>query len=201
MARLSLSKSSLQKERKKLGNFQRFLPSLDLKRRQLMGERAKAAEDLREANQALESFLGDIGERLPMLSNREVDLTDLVHVSDLSHDEKNVVGVRLPRLQGFDVEIKNYSRLARPQWVDGVAHRLKKCVGLSLRVRFGKRRLEILQRAVQRTTQRVNLFEKVLIPKAQRNIKYIQIYLGDNERTAVVRSKVAKKKRAAEVAQ
>ena len=197
MARLALSKSSLQRERRKLQNFERFLPSLDLKRRQLMGERAKAVGELRMAEEELAKFHGNIGELLPMLSNREVDLTDLVRVSSLTHDEENVVGIRLPRLKGFDVELKSYSRLGRPQWVDGVAHRLKESVALHLRVRFGRRRVEILKRAVVRTTQRVNLFEKVLIPRTRQNIKHIQIYLGDAERAAVVSSKVAKKKRAA----
>jgi len=196
MARLALNKSSLQKERRKLSNFERFLPSLDLKRRQLMKERAKASEELREAERAFEQFLHDIGERLPMLSNREVDLTEITRVSGLTHDEENVVGIRLPRLTGFDVQIKKYSRLGRPQWVDGVAARLEECVALDLRARFGRRRLLILELAVRRITQRVNLFEKVLIPKARSSIKHIQIYLGDAERAAVVRSKVAKKKRA-----
>lgn len=195
MARLALSKSSLQKERRKLSNFEKFLPSLDLKRRQLMMERAKAAEELRGAEKELENFLDGIGELLPMLANREVDLTDLVRVSALTHDVENVVGIRLPRLTGFEVELKKYSRLGRPQWVDGVASRLKECVALNLRVRFGRRRMEILRQAVRRITQRVNLFEKVLIPRSRKNIRYIQIYLGDAERAAVVRSKVAKKKR------
>ena len=195
MARLALNKSSLQKERRKLANFERFLPSLDLKRRQLMMERAKASAELQSAEVALERFLDGIGELLPMLSNREVDLTDLVRVSGLTHDVENVVGTRLPRLTGFDVELKTYSRLGRPQWVDGVAARLKECVALNLRVRFGRRRLEILQQAVRRITQRVNLFEKVLIPRTRESIRYIRIYLGDAERAAVVRSKVAKKKR------
>ena len=62
MARLALSKSSLQKERRKLANFERFLPSLDLKRRQLMMERAKATEELRGAEEELEKFLDGIGE-------------------------------------------------------------------------------------------------------------------------------------------
>ena len=49
-------------------------------------------------------------------------------------------------------------------------------------------------RAVRRITQRVNLFEKILIPNAQKNIQRIRIFLGDAERSAVVRSKLAKAK-------
>jgi V/A-type H+-transporting ATPase subunit D len=55
-----------------------------------------------------------------------------------------------------------------------------------------------MQGAVRRVTQRVNLFEKVLIPNAKRNIARIQIFLSDVERAAVVTSKIAKGKRALE---
>jgi V/A-type H+-transporting ATPase subunit D len=196
VARLSLSKSSLQQERRRLTTFERFLPSLDLKRRQLMLEHSKAEQTLEADKQALHRFLDDIGEKIPMLANREVDLTDLARVVSLEQGEENVVGVKLPKLESFEVAIKPYSLLTRPQWVDEVASRLKECIELSLRVRFGRRRVEILRQAVRRVTQRVNLFDKVLIPRTRKNIQRIQIYLGDNERAAVVRSKVAKKKHA-----
>ena len=57
-------------------------------------------------------------------------------------------------------------------------------------------RVARLNQQVRRITQRVNLFEKVLIPRARENIKRIHIGLGEQERSAVVRSKIAKKKRA-----
>ena len=161
-----------------------------------MLERSKAERKLDEDTQALGHFLENIGDKIPMLANREVDLTDLARVISLEHGDENIVGVRLPKLESFEVAIKPYSLLTRPQWVDEVAERLRECVGLSLRVRFGRRRVEILRQAVRRVTQRVNLFEKVLIPRTRKNIQRIQIYLGDNERAAVVRSKVAKKKHA-----
>ena len=56
-------------------------------------------------------------------------------------------------------------------------------------------RVRLLEQAVRRITQRVNLFEKILIPTAKENIKKIQIYLADAERAAVVRSKLTKKMR------
>ena len=59
-----------------------------------------------------------------------------------------------------------------------------------------RERVARLNQQVRRITQRVNLFEKVLIPRAQENIKQIQIGLGEQERSAVVRSKIAKRKHA-----
>ena len=54
--------------------------------------------------------------------------------------------------------------------------------------------MQVLDLAVRRITQRVNLFEKILIPTAKKNIQRIRIYLGDAERAAVVTSKLAKVK-------
>ena len=118
MARLALSKSSLQKERKKLANFEKFLPSLDLKRRQLMAERAKAVAELAEAETALTTFHDGIGELLPMLSNREVDLDRPRSRQSLAHDEENVVGIRLPRLVGLRRRAQGLfaARPARSGW-------------------------------------------------------------------------------------
>ena len=197
MAALTLSKSALQDQRRKLASYRRFLPSLDLKRRQLVGERVKALAELEEAETALAGFLSDIGERLPMLANREIDLDGLAELVSLERDRQNVVGVWLPRLVSFEVKVKDYSRLGRPAWVDVAAARLRDCVELNLRVRFARRRVEILEKGVRQITQRVNLFDKILIPRTRKNIQLIQVYLGDTERSAVVRSKVAKRKRAA----
>ena len=63
-------------------------------------------------------------------------------------------------------------------------------------VQVAAERVRILEYQEKRVTQRVNLFDKILIPTARRNIQRIQIYLGDAERAAVVRSKLAKAKQA-----
>ncbi|KPK62430.1 MAG: ATP synthase subunit D, partial [Gemmatimonas sp. SG8_38_2] len=60
------------------------------------------------------------------------------------------------------------------------------------RIQVAAERVRILQRAERRITQRVNLFEKILIPRTQKNILRIQIWLGDMERAAVVQAKLAK---------
>jgi V/A-type H+-transporting ATPase subunit D len=82
--------------------------------------------------------------------------------------------------------------------VDVTAAHLKSSAEVAIRAQFERHRLDLLQVAVKRVTQRVNLFDKVLIPRTRRNIKRIQIYLSDAERAGVVQAKVAKKKRLAE---
>ena len=83
--------------------------------------------------------------------------------------------------------------LARPHWVDNYVEEMKEIARLKVEFAVAEKRLEELDRAVRRITQRVNLFEKILIPNAKKMIQRIIIFLGDAERSAVVRSKIAKK--------
>ena len=198
MSRLSLSKSSLSKEAKQLKTYERFLPSLDLKRKQLMAERAKARTRLAGTEKEMAELQRRVGQALPMLANHEVELDDLVKVRQVRLGKENVVGTRLPVLQGVDLDIRDYGLIAKPHWVDRVVEELSRMLELRLARQVEQRRLELLEVAVRKVTQRVNLFEKVLIPRTRENIRRIGIALSDAERAAVVRAKIAKGKRAKE---
>lgn len=194
MARLSLNKASLSREKRNLASYRRFLPSLDLKRQQLLLTRRKAEQQLAEVRAQIQQHSSDVGERLPMLANQAIPLAGLVAIRQVSLAEENVVGVHLPFLQDIAFDEKPYGYLLKPHWVDRAVIWLK--TGLELRVReqVAVARVSRLSLALRKVTQRVNLFDKVLIPTAQQNIKEIQVYLSDSETAAVVRSKIAKRK-------
>lgn len=195
MSRLPLSKAQLAKENTNLAMYRRYLPSLDLKRKQLMAERAKIRERIAEIDSIISEQVETIGAEIPMLANREIDLKGLAKLTTVRLAERNVVGQRLPVVEEIEVEIAPYGFLIRPHWVDLVAERLKEVLRLRVEARVAHRQLELLDAAVTKVTQRVNLFEKVLIPQARNNVRRIQIALGDVERAAVVTSKIAKRKR------
>ena len=197
MARLALNKASLTKLQRQLKTYKDVLPSLDLKRRQLLTEQARARKRLAAINQQLDELAPLIAQDLLMLSNQEVDLTDIVKVVEVSIVEENVVGTRLPRLEKTNIKVREYALLGRPHWVERSVEVLKTAVGLRLQRQVAEQRQRLLNQAARKITQRVNLFDKVLIPKAQSNIKKIQIYLSDAERAAVVNSKIAKRKKGA----
>lgn len=196
MARLQLSKSSLAREIRNLRTYERFLPSLDLKRQQLMAERARAAHALADTGREIERIRAEAGRKLPMLANPDVDLTNLVKITRTELGTENVVGTKLPNLIGIEVEMRPYALLATPHWVDTLTARLFEMLELRVRVQVEERRVALLDAAVKTITQRVNLFEKVLIPRTKSNIKRIRIYLSDEQMAAVVRSKLAKRKNA-----
>ena len=200
MARLQLSKSALSREMKQLVTFRRFLPSLDLKRRQLMAERAKARERLTATQSEIDETLRHVGEAVPMLANVNVDLTDLAKVTRVELETENIVGTRLPKVREVEIEVRPYSYMGKPHWVDRGVEDLRRMVELRLRQQIEVQRVALLEEGVKKVTQRVNLFDKVLIPRAQENIKRIKIFLGDTERASVVNSKLAKSKQRAQAA-
>ncbi|MFC6669182.1 V-type ATP synthase subunit D [Marinobacterium aestuariivivens] len=196
MARLALNKSALSREREQLRNFERFLPSLDLKRRQLIAEREQARAQLARTGQALQTLQRETAETLPMLASGQLELDGLVRVDAVDLGRENRLGTLLPTLRQVRVKTRAYSLLARPHWVDRLAERLAERLELQIRLQVEARRVELLERAVQLITQRVNLFDKVLIPRARNNIRRLQVHLADAERAAVIRAKLAKKSRA-----
>jgi len=196
MATLSLSKSSLQQQRDKLRLFERFLPSLDLKRQQLTAEYKKSLQLLAEAEQGAGKASRSLTGLLPILGSATMKLSGLVHIGRVDISEEDVQGVRLPVLRTIEFVVADYSLLATPFWIDNLVTCLKEVATSRIRLHVCRERSARMQSAVRRITQRVNLFEKVLIPNAKRNIARIQIFLSDVGRAAVVTSKIAKGKRA-----
>lgn len=195
MAKLKLSKHELHAQQEQLKLHKRLLPALDLKRRQLMMEVKSAQADYAAALTAVETLETQIGNELPMLADEEFHLEGLVTLKDYKVVEQNVVGVRLPFLEQINCVVASYSLLATPPWVDTLVQRLKDATEQRIRAEVAAQRVAILEVAVRRITQRVNLFEKILIPTAKQNIQKIRIYLGDAERASIVTAKLAKKKR------
>jgi V/A-type H+-transporting ATPase subunit D len=195
MTRLQLNKSSLANEAKSLGTYKRFLPSLELKRQQLTAQRNKAKAAVAETVRRIDQLELRVGDQLPMLANQNIDLAGLVQLTDVNLGTENVVGTHLPTLNGIELRVKHFSVMATPHWVDNVVETLKEMLELKVLANVNTRRLQLLDKAVSKITQRVNLFEKVLIPQTESNIKRIKVYLSDEQMAAVVRSKIAKRKR------
>lgn len=194
MARLTLSKAQLGKEKAALAMYRRYLPALDMKRKQLMAERKRAEGRLAALRRRDAERIGHIGAEIPMLADSGIDLDGLATLTAVELGSRNVVGQTVPVVQRIEVGIAPYGRLARPHWVDLVAERLTEVLRLRVEAQVAEQEIALLDAAIRKVTQRVNLFEKVLIPRAQANIRRLGIALGDMERSAVVNSKIGKRK-------
>jgi V/A-type H+/Na+-transporting ATPase subunit D len=196
VANQTLSKAALGEARARLAGYRRFLPSLDLKRRQLIAERNKARARVAAMEAEREALFRAAGEAVPMLAFDAIGLEGLARLQGARYGQENVVGVILPVVEHVEVEIRAYGLLVRPHWVDRVAAMLVEALRLEVEIEVARQRVDLLDEAVKKVTQRVNLFEKVLIPRTQAHIRKIQIFLGDAERAGVVTAKLAKAKQA-----
>jgi len=192
MARLSLSKSTLTQLTRQLKTYRNFLPSLDLKRRQLLAEQEKARRELRELSHREETLRPMVEKQIPMLGYTHVDVHGIVRVTKTDIMEENVMGIHLPKLGGVEIKVSECPFLGKPHWVDRLVQLLKQAMEIRINRRVMERRLELLASAAKVVSQRVNLFERVLIPKTEANIQRIRIALSDSERASIVRAKIAK---------
>lgn len=195
--RLSLNKNALKRQRDHLAMYRRFLPSLDLKRQQLLSAEKAAQLAMEELQAEADRCRQSLERLLPDLGSSTVDpeqLIGLVSVRSVKLEQENIVGARIPVVRAIEVARAEYSRLTLPFWVDQLVDSLEQMVRLQVQLQVSGQRLRSLAAAARKITQRVNLFEKVLIPKAETDIRRIGIALSDQERASVVRSKLAKRK-------
>ena len=192
MARLSLSKSTLTQLTRQLKTYRNFLPSLDLKRRQLLAEQEKARLALRELTDRQEALRPVVEKQIPMLGYTHVDVRGIVRVTKTEIVQENVMGIHLPKLGSLEIKVSEYPFLGKPHWIDRLVQLLKQAMEIRINRRVMERRLELLASAAKVVSQRVNLFEKVLIPKTEADVQRIRVYLSDSERASIVRAKIAK---------
>lgn len=197
MASVKLTKNELKAQKDLLKMYQRYLPTLTLKKQQLQMEiyaiRAQA-NAVRSARQALEQ---GFGEWIAVFSEQEAFPQGAVSVRNIRIGEGNIAGVAIPTFEGAEFSRGDYDLYDTPLWVDLAANHMEKALELDLKAQVLDEQVRLLDAELRATAQRVNLFEKVKIPETQENIRRISIYLADQQVNAVVRSKIAKRKIAA----
>lgn len=195
--KLALNKTTLKQTRDELKTYKKFLPSLDLKRQQLLAALKIARGELTAAEAKFSELEAKVANTYPLLGSSTVrtrNLGSLIRVQEVEIVEENLVGTRLPVAKAVRFELAEYSRMVMPFWVDLLVENLKQIAELRILLQVRRERVKLLDHAARRITQRVNLFEKVLIPQSEASIRKIVIFLSDQERAAVVRSKIAKNK-------
>ena len=192
MAKIKLTKNELKKQKDSLKMYQRYLPTLMLKKQQLQGEiriTELRIKDLRTEKDILdESFKTWVA----VFGERGVFTVDILRISSLKTSQGNIAGVAIPVFEGAEFIIAAYDLARKPLWLDIAVEKMKQVILLDLEAQILEEQRKRLDRELRITTQRVNLFEKIKIPETRGHIKKIQVYLGDQQTSAVVRGKIAK---------
>jgi V/A-type H+-transporting ATPase subunit D len=192
MAKIRLTKNELKKQKDSLKMYQRYLPTLMLKKQQLQGDiwitEMRLKELSGEKNQLDESFK----KWANVFGEKGIFTPDILKVTSLRTSQGNIAGVSIPIFEGADFDIYPYDLARTPAWLDVAVEKMKQVVLLDLEAHIVEEQRRRLEHELRITTQRVNLFEKIKIPETRGNIKKIQVYLGDQQTSAVVRGKIAK---------
>ena len=197
MAKIKLTKNELKVQKDALKMYRRYLPTLTLKKQQLHAEiraiEAKA-KAIRKQREVLE--LG-FREWIAVFSETAAFPEGIITVRSIRKGTGNIAGVDIPTCEGADFSRGAYDLYKTPLWVDIAADHMEKAIALDLEAEVLDEQARLLQVELLATSQRVNLFEKVKIPETEENIKKISVYLADQQVSAVVRSKISKRKIAA----
>lgn len=194
MPKLKFTKGELKRQRDALKQYQRYLPTLQLKKQQLQLEILSQLAVLDDRRRVLSSKVAAAGIWSGLLSEPDVDLKPWITPQEVACAAKNIAGVDLPVFGQVKFLPEEYDLFATPLWIDAAIPALRVIASLGEEIKIIEKGIEILRQELRITTQRVNLFEKVKIPEAEENIRRIKIYIGDQMANAVGRSKIAKKK-------
>ncbi|MCL1817864.1 MAG: V-type ATP synthase subunit D [Spirochaetaceae bacterium] len=193
MPAIKFTKNELKKQKDALKRFERYLPTLQLKKQQLQMVIRTVEQQERETRAAQEEVRARINTWIELFGE-EAGLADLVKISKLETETGNIAGVDIPVFKSIVFEDIAYDLFASPLWLDSGVEGMKKLIAFDVELKILQEQVELLNQELRITSQRVNLFEKVKIPETKNNIRKIRIYLGDQQTAAVVRGKIAKKK-------
>lgn len=195
MAKVKLTKNELKFQRDALKRFERYLPTLQLKKQQLQMEVRHVREEIAGLDQQVAELTEKGATTIALLAGPETaGLSELLSVSAWRIGERNVAGIDVPVFLGVDFNDIDYDLFLTPPWFDDALAMARKHIELKLRRQLFEEMLALLEQELRVVTQRVNLFEKVKIPETKENIRMINIYLGDQQTNSVGRSKIAKGK-------
>lgn len=198
MAKIKLTKNEQKIQKDALKMYQRYLPTLTLKKQQLQTEIRAIDAKAREVREARKTLEKEFDEWIAVFADAESFGRDTVRVSNIRKGTGNIAGVKIPIYEGADFTRAEYDLYETPVWIDMAADRMERALELDLEAEVLDEQVRLLSKELRTTTQRVNLFEKVKIPEAKENIRKISVFLGDERVAAVVRSKISKRKLEAE---
>lgn len=193
MAKIKHTKNELKRQKEDLKRFTRYLPTLMLKKRQLQLEILRILRILGDLEKDITALKEKVYEWVDVFAE-EIGIKDIIKVKKIITTTGNIAGVDMPVFERIDFEEREYDLVYMPLWVDSGVKAVKEMSSLMAKHEVVKKQLEVVKEELRITTQRVSLFEKIMIPQACENIRRIRIFLGDIQTAAVVTGKIAKKK-------
>ncbi|MBN2831361.1 MAG: V-type ATP synthase subunit D [Candidatus Omnitrophica bacterium] len=194
MGKIKFTKGELKRQRDSLKQYERYLPTLQLKKQQLQLEILHQLSLFDEKRIILDKKIKQAKTWIGLFADRDFDIKPFLAIQELKSKTINIAGVDMLIFEKALFPLADYDLFTTPLWVDMGIEVLREIIAFAEEVNIIENGIAILRQELRVTAQRVNLFEKVKIPEAEESIRLIKIYIGDQMANAVGRSKVAKRK-------
>lgn len=194
MHRLLHTKSELKRQKDHLRRWLRYLPTLQLRKRQLQAEVERLRRELRRVDRVLQDDLRALSAWAGLLAE-DPALSERVALEGVEVEWESVAGVVAPAFRGARVRVADYDLFDTPLWMDRAIEALRALLTAVAEAAVLNERSLRLSRELRITAQRVNLFERIKVPEARAAIRRIAIHLGDQQTAAFGWALAAKRKR------
>lgn len=194
MAEIKLTKNELRTQQNLLGQLQRYLPTLQLKKAMLQAEVQEARAEIASIQQEYQRLYQEMEGYSSLLTDTFFDFSNCAKITKVTRRYENIAGVEVPYFESIAFEEFSYNLFETSPWVDFIIRGLRELAEFNVRVKIAEEKKKALEKEYREVSIRVNLFEKILIPRASNHIKKIKVFLGDQQLSAVSRAKVAKAK-------
>ena len=192
---IKLTKNELRDQQFRLMQLQKYLPTLQLKKAMLQAEVSQALLEIETLKEAyLEEKKRSARFQLLLTDPSSAYLMRGTSVADVKKRYENIAGIDIPHFENVVFQPAEYTLFDTPLWLDSALAKLRHLVIAREKVLVAREKKERLEKELREVSIRVNLFEKVMIPRTQKNIKKIKVFLGDQELAAIAQAKVAKNK-------
>jgi V/A-type H+-transporting ATPase subunit D len=196
------NKTSLQQLEKQLKVRERSLPTIKSKESALRLEVKRTKDEVTRLEQQLENEIQGYESMMALWNEFR---PELIRVKDVRLSSKKIAGVMVPLLDEVSFETERYSLFSSPSWYAEGIELLKQLARTGIEAEFSGMKLALLEHARKKTTQKVNLFEKVQIPGYKDAIRKVKRYMEDEESLSkssqkIMRANLEKRKQKEEAA-
>ena len=193
--KIKFTRTELKQQRDALERFNRYLPTLKLKQQQVQSSIVQTRQLFREKENAVRTTEKTISAYDGLFNDvAGVNFMKLSAPDTVNRSTHSIAGVYVPQFESIAFPKADFSLFATAPWVDKALSDLKELNQQKAELTILQECLDLLQAELKKVMQRVNLFEKVMIPNTQENIRRIRIALGDQMTAGVARAKIAKAK-------
>lgn len=195
LAEYKLTKNELRAQQNKLSQLQKYLPTLQLKKVLLQLEVNEARLEIVQLEETYNALHQEVESYSALLSDTsEIDPMGAAKIIDVKKRIENIAGVEVPYFDSITFADFDYSLFDTPAWLDSVVKGVRGLAKAQVKIDIARQKKAALEKELRDVSIRVNLFEKILIPRALNIIRKIKVFLGDQQLAAVSRAKVAKHK-------